>query len=77
MEQFGLERLVNVINVGAENRTDFFTPIKNAFDFWFQFYSDWFTMDTDVWELKSNRPGTLPEVNLSAPPIIKMDNIII
>ncbi|HLD29677.1 MAG TPA: UTP--glucose-1-phosphate uridylyltransferase, partial [bacterium] len=64
LKKHGIERLLSIVNVDQERRTDFFTPVKNAFDFWFQFYSDYFTFSTESWKLKSNRPGVLPVVSL-------------
>jgi UDP-N-acetylglucosamine pyrophosphorylase len=59
------EPLVHFINVDHLHRTDFFSPIKSAFDFFMQFHSDRFRLLTDSMRLKNERPGSLPSVSLS------------
>lgn len=61
----GRVRFLRVVNVDAERRTRFFTPVKNAFDFWLQFHSDLFRVNPETWELEALRPGLVPEVELS------------
>ncbi len=56
--------IVNILNVGRENRTRFFSPIKSSFDFFMQFHSDRFTFNEKTFHLKNNNPGVLPIVNL-------------
>ncbi len=62
-EKYG-EPLVSFINVDAQNRTQFFSPIKSAFDFFLQFHSDRFRFDNRSMKLVNRRPGFLPEVEL-------------
>ncbi|MBF0207133.1 MAG: UTP--glucose-1-phosphate uridylyltransferase [Oligoflexia bacterium] len=58
------EPLVYFINIEANQRTNFFSPIKSAFDFFMQFYSDRFTYDYKHKKLINHRPGALPIVHL-------------
>lgn len=58
--------LVHFLNVGKENRTKFFSPIKTAFDFFVQFNSDRFKFDVISNRLINNRPGKLPKVSLKS-----------
>ncbi len=59
--------LVHVIHVARERRTQFFSPIKSAFDFFLQFHSDRFELDPVTLRLRDRRPGMLPVVSLSDP----------
>jgi predicted dinucleotide-binding enzyme len=43
--------ILRIINADEENRTKFFTPVKTAFDFWLQYYSDFYKVDTANWQL--------------------------
>ncbi|MCK5392702.1 MAG: UTP--glucose-1-phosphate uridylyltransferase [Candidatus Omnitrophica bacterium] len=52
----GLSSILNILNADIENRTNFFTPVKTAFDFYIQFYSDYYELDTEAWKLKAHRP---------------------
>jgi hypothetical protein len=65
-EKYG-EPLVQFINIDREHRTDFFSPIKTAFDFFLQFSSDRFTLDETRMRLINHRPGKLPSVSLTDP----------
>jgi UDP-N-acetylglucosamine pyrophosphorylase len=58
------EPLVHFINVDKGSRTDFFSPIKTAFDFFMQFHSDRFGLDTRNMVLVNRKPGRLPTVAL-------------
>jgi hypothetical protein len=62
-EHFG-EGLVHVLNVSAEKRTRFFSPIKSGFDFFMQIHSDKFGLDFETFRLVNKTPGHLPNVNL-------------
>jgi galactokinase len=53
------EALVHVINVETERRTDFFSPIKSAFDYFLQFHSSRFKLDPRDYKLK-NQGGAEP-----------------
>lgn len=59
--------LVHLINVDRMHRTEFFSPIKSAFDFFMQFHSDRFAFDPKEMRLRNLRPGELPQVSLSDP----------
>lgn len=61
------EPLVYFINVSREERTDFFSPIKNGFDFFLQFHSDRFRLDRETLRLVNARPGAIPSVRFVAP----------
>ncbi|MFA5092972.1 MAG: NAD-glutamate dehydrogenase domain-containing protein [Candidatus Omnitrophota bacterium] len=56
----GDNKLLRIVNVDASQRTKFFTPIKSAFDYWFQNYSDYYKMDTQNWTLVDAREGEEP-----------------
>jgi hypothetical protein len=56
--------LVHFINVDRMRRTDFFSPIKSAFDYFMQFHSDRFAVDGASFRLKNLRPGVLPQISL-------------
>ncbi len=56
--------LVHILNVGPEDRTRFFSPIKTAFDFFIQFFSDRFKLDWETYRLVNQRPECLPQVTL-------------
>ena len=58
------EPIVHFVNVGRENRTRFFSPVKTAFDFFIQFHSDRFVLDTDNMRLIDKRKGALPLIEL-------------
>ncbi len=59
------EPLVSFINIEREKRTNFFSPIKTAFDFVLQFKSDRFKLNNKTMQLINNRPGVLPSISLS------------
>jgi len=56
--------IVHFVNVGKQNRTRFFSPVKTAFDFFIQFHSDRFILDMDTMRLVDKRKGSLPLVEL-------------
>ncbi|OFZ55132.1 MAG: hypothetical protein A2428_06285 [Bdellovibrionales bacterium RIFOXYC1_FULL_54_43] len=58
------EPLVHLINVDRRHRTQFFSPIKSAFDFYMQFHSDRFRFEVTNMRLKNLRPGELPVISL-------------
>jgi hypothetical protein len=59
--------LVHIINVDRRNRSDFFSPIKSAFDYFMQFHSDRFAFDGSSMRLKNLRRGELPNIALKDP----------
>lgn len=61
------EPLVHLINVDRRHRTEFFSPVKSAFDYFLQFHSDHFAFDPAVMRIKNLRPGELPEITLKDP----------
>lgn len=61
------EPLVHFINVDKRERTDFFSPIKNGFDFFMQFHSDRFRLDPETLRLVNLRPGAIPVVRFTPP----------
>ena len=56
--------LVHFINVEREHRTKFFSPIKTAFDYFMQFHSDRFKLDSTVMRLEHVGQSKLPLVVL-------------
>jgi hypothetical protein len=61
------QALVHLINVERKYRTEFFSPIKAAFDFFMQFHSDRFVFDATQMRLRNMRPGELPQISLQDP----------
>lgn len=59
--------LVHLIHVDRMHRTEFFSPIKSAFDYFMQFHSDRFSFDSSTMRPRNLRPGELPRVSLSDP----------
>jgi hypothetical protein len=57
--------LVTIVNIPKKFRTQFFTPVKTSFDYFLLFASDLFSFDFHELNLKMNREGDLPKVNLS------------
>ncbi len=57
--------LVHILNVGVSERTKFFSPIKTAFDFFMQFYSDRFDYDNKKCRLINKNISALPNISLS------------
>jgi UDP-N-acetylglucosamine pyrophosphorylase len=62
-EHYG-EPIVHFINIDRKNRTQFFSPVKTAFDFFMQFFSDKFVLDKKRVRLIDKRPGSLPLIEL-------------
>ncbi len=58
-ERFGTG-LVGFVNVGVEERFEFFAPIKNSFDFFRLFYSDCFYFDGQALRFLALAPVFLP-----------------
>jgi hypothetical protein len=56
--------IVHFVNVGRQNRTKFFSPVKTAFDFFIQFHSDRFMFDTNTMRQEDKRKGHLPLIEL-------------
>ncbi|MBU4376846.1 MAG: hypothetical protein KKD29_05130, partial [Candidatus Omnitrophica bacterium] len=65
MDNFGIEKLLYIVNTSKEERSDFFTPVKLAWDFWLQAYSDQYTLDTTNWVLTDNNPSLIPSFELT------------
>ncbi|MCO5143357.1 MAG: UTP--glucose-1-phosphate uridylyltransferase [Oligoflexia bacterium] len=65
-EKYG-EPLVHIVNIEKEHRTDFFSPIKSAFDYFMQFYSDRFVFNPKTMRLENKNPNNLPFVSLKDP----------
>jgi len=59
--------LVHFINIDKLNRTRFFFSDKNAFDFFLQFFSDRFALNTKTMRLEDKRKGNLPIVMFTDP----------
>ena len=54
------KKLLRIVNVDITKRTRFFTPIKNAFDYWLQAYSDYYKIYSRRWTLIDRRKGQVP-----------------
>lgn len=59
--------LITFMNIERQNRTQFFAPIKTAFDYWMLFYSDRFQLNQNNYTLKDLAPGLLPSIKLQDP----------
>jgi len=59
----GSDQFLRIVNLNIDERTEFFTPIKYAFDFWMQAYSDHFAINPSTWRLENARPSHLPKVS--------------
>ncbi|MBL7543098.1 MAG: UTP--glucose-1-phosphate uridylyltransferase [Bdellovibrionaceae bacterium] len=64
-ENFDGEPLVHFLNIEKDHRTEYFAPIKTAFDFFMQFYSDRFIVDGQAFKIIDQRPGSIPKVTLA------------
>lgn len=56
--------IVQIVNIPADQRSDFFTPIKFAFDYFLQFHSDRFVVDSTTFQLR-HVGTTLPSFALT------------
>ena len=65
MSDHNITSLVRIINVDQDSRARFFTPVKNAIDYWLLTQSDLFTLNTKTWELDTNKSGHLPAFELT------------
>ncbi|MCD4780671.1 MAG: UTP--glucose-1-phosphate uridylyltransferase [Candidatus Omnitrophica bacterium] len=69
MQEHGIDRLVNVIVVGADQRTDHFTPVKFSWDLMLYFFSDHFqlnvNMDDQSLAFTNLSEGHLPSFDMS------------
>jgi len=62
------QALVAVINVDAGRRTEFFSPVKSAFDYFMQFHSDRFKIDPKTLKLVHLGGKDLPSFSLKDGP---------
>ncbi len=69
--------LVHLINIELPHRTAFFSPLKTAFDFFLQFYSDRFTFDEERFRPINQRPGKFPVVVLKDKFYKEVDNVLL
>lgn len=63
--KFG-EALVSIVNIQADSRTEFFSPVKSAFDYFLQFHTDRFEIDPQTYMLR-HRGHELPRFSLKDP----------
>jgi UDP-N-acetylglucosamine pyrophosphorylase len=70
------EPLVRFIVVPKKLRTQFFSPVKTAFDFFMQCYSDRFSFDKDSVKTKNLRPTSLPAVTLVGQYYQDVENVL-
>ncbi len=61
------EGLVSIVNIDEASRTDFFSPIKSAFDYFMQFHSDLYQINPVNLKLKFKGPKSLPSFSLKDP----------
>jgi hypothetical protein len=57
------KKFLRIVNIDVDRRTDFFAPIKFPIDYWLQFFSDHFRVDTTTWKLVNLRPGHVPALD--------------
>lgn len=57
--------VLGFVNIDRQTRTRFFAPVKTAFDYYMQFYSDRFKYDTKNRRLVDQNPGHLPTIKLT------------
>jgi hypothetical protein len=57
------DNFLRIVNIDVDKRTDFFAPIKFPIDYWMQFFSDHFKVDTTTWKLVNLRPGHVPALD--------------
>jgi hypothetical protein len=62
-ERYG-QPLVHFLNVGKQDRTQFFSPVKTAFDYFVQTRSDRFSLCEKSFRLINHNPDYLPQVAL-------------
>jgi len=60
------EPLVSFINVDDKLRTRFFAPLKSAFDFLIQVFSDRFVLKKESMQFVNTRPGILPSIKIDS-----------
>ena len=53
-----VSKILRIVNVSAKDRTQFFTPVKEASDFWFQAHTDYYKVNTDTWMLEDTNLDT-------------------
>lgn len=56
--------ILSFVNIDRAHRTSFFAPIKTAFDYYMQFFSDRFSYEPKAHRLVDHRPGYPPSVKL-------------
>ena len=69
--------LVHLVNIELDHRTSFFSPLKTAFDFFLQFYSDRFHFNQETFRPINNRPGKFPGVVLEDKFYKEVDNVLL
>ncbi|MBU3910977.1 MAG: UTP--glucose-1-phosphate uridylyltransferase, partial [Candidatus Omnitrophica bacterium] len=60
LEEYGLTRILYIVNIDTEQRDNFFTPVKFSYDYWLYAYSDHFNVDPSVWQVENFKPGHVP-----------------
>ncbi|MFA5100682.1 MAG: UTP--glucose-1-phosphate uridylyltransferase, partial [Candidatus Omnitrophota bacterium] len=66
VNETGKVTMLRIVNADESHRTRFFTPIKNAFDYWIQYHSDFYKVNTEVWQLEQ-KGKRIPGVDLQDP----------
>ncbi|MFA7115503.1 MAG: UTP--glucose-1-phosphate uridylyltransferase, partial [Candidatus Omnitrophota bacterium] len=65
MREHGIERLLYIVNISAQDRNKFFTPVKFAWDYWYFAYTNHFKVNPNTYRLDNLRPGHLAAFDLS------------
>ncbi|MCX5714978.1 MAG: hypothetical protein NT033_09335, partial [Candidatus Omnitrophica bacterium] len=59
----GTGRLLNIVNASESKRTHFFTPVKEATDYWFQNHTDYYNkISTETWMLSDSERDLVPPI---------------
>ncbi len=64
IKKYKVTNFLVIVNIDKKQRTEFFTPIKYAWDFWFYAYSDHFRLDINNFKLENLRSNSLPSFDL-------------
>ncbi|MCA9407699.1 MAG: UTP--glucose-1-phosphate uridylyltransferase [Candidatus Omnitrophica bacterium] len=59
-QKYNVDRILRIVNIEAENRTKFFTPVKFAVDYWLMAQTNFFEVDQTTWTLKNTKAGQVP-----------------
>ncbi len=64
LKKHSIVNFLTIINIDKNLRTNFFTPVKFAWDFWLYAFSGRFRFNSRTYKLKNLKPGKLPGFDL-------------